>query len=117
MVSLLTSEERESLRGIYENEFDSALPSADQANIVAVTEDGEIQAFITAEILIRVGMLWVKPDAQKKPSKIKQLIRYLFKSIPQGQSAIAIASSEKYESLFERIGMRPIEGRVFRIDL
>lgn len=121
MISLLNESARGVLFDVYADEFDSALPHQDQANIVAVTsDDGDIEAFITAEVLIRVGMLWVRPDMRGTPhgaKRIRQLCRYLKNSIPAGSSVVAIGYEDAQKQLFKRMGMRHIEGDVYRIDL
>lgn len=107
------------MREVYKNEFDSILPDASQANIVAVVEDNSVVAFLTSEVLLRVGLLWVHPKKRGKQgaSLSKQLVRYTANSIPKGASVIAIASDSRFESLFTKCGMRKEDGAVYRIDL
>jgi hypothetical protein len=118
MIKLLTDEEKEKLFPIFLSEFSSLIP--EQSNIVAIEEDGEVVAFVLSEVLIRVGLLYVKPElrgTQRSASLSKRLIRYLFQRIPKNSSVITIASESKYNSLFEKIGMREEAGTVYRLDL
>ena len=118
MIKLLNNSERESLREIYRDEFDSLLPDEVQANIVAITEDDEIQAFLTSEVLIRVGLMYVKPEHRntvKSARMARQLARYVATNLPKGASVIAIDTGG-FEKLFERLKMEKQEGTVYRID-
>ena len=119
MIQLVDGWERESLKGIYESEFNSELPDENQANIVAVIEDDELQAFVTAETLIRTDMWWVAPpyrNTSKAAGLILKLARYLLKNLPQGSSAIVIANNENQERLFTKLGLREVKGKLYRID-
>jgi len=119
VLKLINGIERESLRGIYESEFDSALPEEGQANIVACIEDDELLAFVTAETLIRTDMWWVSPPyrkTSKAASLIRTLARYLLRNIPKGSSAIVIARDENQGRLFKKLGLREIKGTVYRLD-
>lgn len=115
---LLTDDERQCLKVVFDKAFESELPSATQANILAVVEDGQIIAFLTAEVLIRAGMLWVHPKKRgtaQSARMIKALARETAQSIPKGASVITIGT--EYADLFKRLGMRKVEGDVYRIDL
>jgi hypothetical protein len=119
-VVLLNGDERENLRGIYEQEFDAEVPTEEQANVVAVTEDDELLAFVTAETLLRTDMWWVSPihrNTAKAASLIRQLARYLFRSVPQGTSVIIIAGDSNQERLFTKLGFREVKGKLYRIDV
>lgn len=120
MVSLIGGEERIRLFDIYDQEFDSDLPLPDQANIVAVKNGDDIEAFVTAEVLIRADSWWVKPELRNTPkaaAHIRTLYRYLIKTIPAGSSVITLAACDTHRKIFEHIGMRYVAGDVYRIDL
>lgn len=117
----LVTDERESLRGIYESEFNSELPTEDQANIVALTKDDELLAFVTAEHLLRTDMWWVAPTYRKTSKAaafIRKLKTYLLSKIPQGTSVIIFAKDENQERLFTKLGFREVPSvKVFRLDV
>ena len=115
MIVLLDNEQRKELDPIFEREFNSALPDESQANIVAVVDDG-IEAFVTVEALLRVGMIWIRPD-KRSEGHLQALTRHLFEKVPRGSSVITIATEAKQGKYFKRLGMREISGRLFRIDL
>lgn len=110
---LLNDKQREVLKPVYEQEFDSVLPPANQANILAVVEDGNIVGFITSEVLIRVGMIWVHPKKRGSRKLVKGMIDEVRRSIPKDASVIAIGDHE----IFKRYGMYEVEGKLWRIDL
>lgn len=120
MIELLDAAERLKLADVFENEFDGSLvPNAEQAHIAAVVEGGEVKAFIVSEVLIRVGMIWVKPEMRntaKSASWLKKLVRYVTRSIPHGSSAIVIDSDGENKTLLKRLGLRDVEGQVYRMD-
>lgn len=119
MVKLLTAEEREKLRDIFETVFDSELPDEEQANIIGYVEDGEIKACVTAEVLFRTDMWYVSPRHRKttKGAKmIAEMIRFLFRYVPTGHSVIVFADDDRKASLLTRLGFREIKGRTFRLD-
>jgi predicted GNAT family acetyltransferase len=120
VIKLLNGDDRESLRGIYEHEFDSEVPSDDQANVVAVIEDDELQAFMTSEVLIRCDQWWVSPpyrNTSKAAALIRQLARYLFKNVPKDSSVIIFAANDNQGRLFTKLGFREVENvRVYRLD-
>jgi predicted GNAT family acetyltransferase len=120
MIKLLDGDEREGLRGVFETEFDSQLPPETQANIIAVIEDDELQAFATAETVIRTDMFWVSPpyrNTSKAAKLIRQLSRYLFKNVPLNCSVFIFAENENQGRLFTKLGFREIKGiTVYRLD-
>lgn len=119
MLYYLTKEEREPLREIFHTEFDSELPEDYQANIVAVVDDG-IEAFVTTELLIRADMWWVREDLRDTTRSAKHILnlsRHLLKTIPRGTSVITLAGCDTHRKIFTKLGMRPIQGEVYRIDL
>jgi len=116
LVHLLSNEERLSFKEVFENEFDSELPNARQANIVAYGNS----AFITTEVLLRAGLVWVDPSLRNTPksaSILKRLVQYLHQHIPKGSSVIGIATNPKEERLMQRMGMRRVEGIIYRKDV
>lgn len=118
ILKLLDDRERECLKPVFDKEFESEVPTAAQANILAAIEDGQIIGFIVGEVLIRAGMLWIHPK-QRKTAKsarmVKALARETAQSIPKGASVITIGT--EFADLFEKLGMRKVEGQVYRIDL
>lgn len=116
-VRLLDSAERETLRPTYEQEFNSELPTEQQANILGVIEDGEIKAFITTEVLLRVGLLWVSPTSTTPSTHIKEMIRHLIVNIPKGSSVVGIATEPIQGRLFENLGFYECEGTLYRTDV
>ncbi len=120
MIQLISGEDRERLRGIYESELDSELPAEEQANIVAVIEDDELQAFMTAETLIRTDQWWVSPkyrNTSKASALIRKLARYLFANVPRNSSVIIFAANDNQGRLFTKLGFTEVENvRVYRLD-
>jgi predicted GNAT family acetyltransferase len=119
VIKLISGYDRESLREIYENEFDSEMPTDEQANVVAIIDDGELQAFMTAETLLRTDQWWVSPSYRgtaKAAVLIRRIARYLFGSVPKGTGVIIFAANENQGRLFEKLGFRPIEGKIYRLD-
>lgn len=120
MVYLLNEDERPVLFDIYDKEFDSDLPRPKEANIVAVKNGDDIEAFVTAEVLIRADMWWVKEELRNTPkaaAHIRRLARYLIQNVPPGSSVITLAGCDTHRKIFERIGMRNVPGEVYRLDL
>lgn len=119
MIKLLDQNEREVLRPVFEKVFDSDLPDERQANIAAVVENGCIAAFLTTEVVLRTGLIWTHPKirGRKGAKAVIELAQYVKANIPEGASVLAIASEERFGKLFEKFGMRKIEGTVYRIDL
>ena len=119
MISLLSTE-RESLRGIFESELDSELPTEEQANIVAITEDDELLAFVTAETLLHTDNWWITPQHRNTPKAvrlIRQLKSHLLANIPKGSSIVIFAKDENQERLFSKLGMRKEPYTVYRLDV
>jgi hypothetical protein len=117
VIRLLTSAERETLRPIYETEFNSELPPEQQANIVGVIENEKIEAFVTTEVLLRVGLLWVSPEAEKPSSLIRDLTRHLIVSIPKGSSVVALTTTGVHERFFSHLGFYKCDGTLYRTDV
>lgn len=120
MVSLLDENARSVLFDIFDQEFDAELPHENQANIVAVKNGDDIEAFVTAETLIRADMWWVKEELRNTPkaaAHIRTLYRYVLKNVPQGSSVITLAGCDTHRKIFEHLGMRYVAGDVYRLDL
>lgn len=117
MIKLL-EDERYVLKPVFETVFQSEVPDKEQANILAVVEDNKVVAFVTSEVLIRVGLVWVHPKRRgmKGMKAVRQLLRETARSIPKGASVIAIASEDRFKEICEKNGMREVEGAVFRLD-
>jgi ribosomal protein S18 acetylase RimI-like enzyme len=120
MIKLVDGWDREALKGIYESEFNSELPSEEQANIVACIEDDELLAFVTAETLIRTDMWWIAPPyrkSSKAASLIRKLARYLFQHVPKNSSVVIFARDENQGRLFKKLGFREVPDiKVYRLD-
>ena len=119
MIKLLNQAEREILTPIFTHYFKSEVPDENQANIVAKIENNAVTAFLTSEVLIRVGLVWTHPQIRGigGAKAIGELTKYVRESIPKGASVIAIATTKKEKKLFKKFGMREIEGAIYRIDL
>lgn len=107
------------LKNIFNNEFDSVPPDPGQGSVLAVVEDGQIEAFVMVELLVRAGLLWVAPEHRNTPKAarlVKELMRYVYINIPDGTSAITIDSDGEFGRLFKKLGMYPLEGTLYRKD-
>lgn len=104
---------------IFEKEFDSEVPTGNQGDIIAVVEDGKVQAFIMAEQLIRAGLLWVAPENRNSTKAVKlmrELVRFIYMNAPIGSSVVAIDSDNEFSKILEKVGMHKVEGIVYRKD-
>lgn len=111
MIAVLKHERWPELKEIFDKKFDSELPVEGKADIIAeLSDDGSIQSFILAEHLMRIGLV------HSENGYPRRLIRWLEENMPVDNSVIAIASEPRYEALFERLKMYPVEGKVFRRD-
>jgi hypothetical protein len=111
-MKLLSVDEREHLRDIFENIFDSQVPG-DEAHVIE-NEDG----FVVVEHLYRAGPWYLRPEIQgtsKAGTAIRRFAKYLLEKIPQGESIIVITSSDSQERLCRKIGMREV-GKCYRLD-
>lgn len=105
---------------IFQKEFDSYPPSLKQGAIFAVKNEGEIEAFITTEHLVRVGMIWVHPKHRKTPKAVtwlKGFVRFLLNIIPYETSVVTIDDTKQFAKTFKTLGMRQVEGDIWRIDI
>ena len=108
------------LTAIFQEEFDSYPPSLEQGAIFAIKNGEEIEAFITAEHLLRVGMVWVHPKHRKTPKAVtwlKGFIRFLLNIIPYQTSVIAIDDTGQFSKTFKTLGLRHVKGDLWRIDI
>jgi hypothetical protein len=118
MIRLLTTEEKLNLADVFMEEFENTLPPVN-ANVIGLFENDELIGFLVAETLLRVGMVWTKPEIRNTMQSAlatKELAQYAYQSIPQGASAIVIASEKKFEPLLKRLGMKEVIGKIFRKD-
>ena len=119
MIKLLNGDEREQVRGVYENEFESDVPDESHANVVACLEDDELLGFMTAETLLRTDQWWVSPPYRNTPKAaaiIRKLARYLFRVVPKGTSVVIFAANDNQGRLFQKLGFREVpDVKVFRI--
>lgn len=116
MIEILPEHRWSELESVFDREFDAALPNKDKATILAgLDENGQVEAFIVAETLVRIGQVYVS-DKGKGKNYPFSFIRYLLGNIGTHTSVIVIASDERFESLCEKLKMRSVEGSVFRRD-
>lgn len=114
MIKLATRPE--TLRPIFEKDFDSLLPEKERSHIF-VDEEG---AMVTVELLLRANMWWVAPEHRGKAKAgvlLRRMIRCLLNTIPKGSSVVVVASSASQEKLCRKVGMTEVEGTMFRFDL
>lgn len=110
-IEILPEERWPELREIFAREFNSDLPHKGRSKIIAdIGENGEIQGFLVTEVLIRVGLV------HSPGNKAKRMFSWLLRNMLPDSAVIAIASSERFDSLCKRFQMREIEGKVFRRD-
>jgi predicted GNAT family N-acyltransferase len=105
---------------IFSEEFQSAVPEGAQGDIIAIVEKGQIKAFVMAEQLIRVGLLWVTPEHRNTPQAtrlMRELVRFVYHNLPRNTSVITIDSEGDFGELFKKLGMREVEGQVYRKDI
>lgn len=105
---------------IFQQEFDSYPPSLKQGAVFAVKNGDELEAFITTEHLVRVGMVWVNPKHRKTPKArtlLKRFYAFLLKIIPDNTSVVGIDDTGRFAKTFETLGFRHLKGDVWRIDL
>ena len=119
MIRLLTNEEKEGLTDVFNEDFGGSFPPMD-ANFAAIeNEEGEIEGFIIAEAVIRVGCIWAKPELRgttKAAVNSRKLVEYVHESISPGRSVIVISSDQKFNSLLSKLEMYELDGQVFRKD-
>lgn len=112
--------DKELVADIFAKEFDSAVPQGTQGDIIAIVENGRIKAFVMAEQLIRAGLLWVAPEYRNTPTAMRlmrELVRFIYVNTPPNSSVITIDSTGEFGSIFRHLGMREVEGTVYRKDV
>lgn len=116
-IRLLTEKEKTGLCEVFFNEFDS---SPVPEYVVGILDaNGDVESFLVVENLIRVGLLWSKDELRntaRASTNSRALARYVYRAIPPGKSAIVIASDARFEPFLKKLGMREVEGKVFRKD-
>ena len=119
VISLVSGEDRDDLSSVYA-ELGSDIPPDGQANVVVATQDGELMAAVTSEVLLRCDQWWISPpyrNTSKASVLIRKLARYLLQSIPPNASVIIFAADDNQGRLFKKLGFREIENvRVYRLD-
>jgi hypothetical protein len=111
MIDMLPKERWHELEEIFKVEFDAILPHQSSQIIADVDDEtGEIKGFLVTELLIRVGQI------HKPGNSGRAMFQWMLERMPRDVAVIAIASSERFESLCEAFQMRPVEGKVFRRD-
>lgn len=109
---ILDNQEREQLRDIFRDEFNSELPDEKQANIIAIEENGEVTAFLVVELLLSASMIWSK---NQHNGHLRQLIQYVRDNAPTGSSVVCFAPEQR-DGLLTALGMRKIDGNIYRKD-
>jgi hypothetical protein len=105
---------------LFREEFDSDPPTGEQGAIFAIVEDGEVQAFIMAEQLVRIGLMWVKPEKRKTSASAKylrKLFSFVFDSVPLNTSVVSLDCTGEYHRLLTKLGFRKLKGDLHRLDL
>jgi hypothetical protein len=109
-----------SLEQIFIDEFESLPPTGEQGAVFAVIEEGEVQAFIMAEQVVRIGLMWVKPEKRKTSASAKylrHLFSFLFDSVPPNTSVVSLDCTGEYHRLLTKLGFRKLKGDLHRLDL
>lgn len=104
------------LEKIFEEEFNSDLPSADNAAIYGDYEGGKLQAFILVENIKMVGQIYSMPDNKNRQS-VQKLVNYLVETLPDGTAVGVVASEKRFEALYRLLKMQKIPGTFFRRNL
>lgn len=102
------------------DEFSSIPPSNEQGAIIGIVEDGEVKAFLLAEQLVRVGLIWVKPEertTKKSFGYLRKMFDYLVKYTPNDTSVVGFDCTGEYKKLLEKFGFRPVRGDIYRLDV
>lgn len=118
-MKILSPDEVGELASLYEAEWDAAPPQPYDA-VIADIDDGELISFITSEAMIRLGMLWLTPRLRNTiagAKRVVKLLKWLKANGPRHTSIVVFADEPQFETIAERMGMRPIEGKVYRIEL
>jgi len=101
-------------------EFKTLPPSEQQGAIFGIVEDGEVKAFLLAEQLVRIGLIWVKPEertTKKSFSYLRRMFDFLVQYTPNDTSLVGFDCTGEYKKLLEKFGFRPIRGDIYRLDV
>lgn len=104
---------------ICDKEFNCLPPHPKFGDVVAIVEDGEIKAFMSREMLIHVGTVWVNHQDRKTPKAtkwLKELLKYVIVNMPKGSSSVVMDETGLYAKLMSAIGLREVQGKTYRID-
>lgn len=104
---------------IFEEEFDSIPPTGGQGGVIAVVEKGKIEAFIMLEQLIRAGLLWVAPEHRNSPKATKlmrELVRFVHDNSAPNTSVVTFDTEGEFGRILEKVGMKKVDGVVYRKD-
>lgn len=104
---------------IFAKEFDSEVPTGGQGGVIAVVKEGRIEAFIMLEQLIRAGLLWVAPEHRNTPKAAKlmrELVRFIHDNSAPNSSVVTIDTDGDFGHILKKIGMREVQGTVYRKD-
>jgi hypothetical protein len=114
MITILPARHWHQLEDIFDREFDSDLPEAQNAEIFMATDKGKRTGFILAEDIKMVGQIYVYPDFRKESARYAgQMVRFCQERY-QGKSVATLASEPRFEKLYRLLGMQKIDGTVFR---
>jgi len=107
------------LEDIFRKEFDSIPPTGTQGLVFGLYEGNELKAFVLAEQLLRIGLIWVNPEDRERKKGVgylRRLFNYLWNAVPENNSVIGIDCDGKYYKVLERFGYRKLKGTVYRLD-
>lgn len=114
----LPSRHWQQLEKIFDEEFDSDLPPAENAEIFIANENGERLGFILKEKTEMVGLIYVYPETKKDIAKTAlSLVRFIKSRAAKGTSICCVASEPRFGRLFKSLGMEKIPGDLYRINL
>jgi len=105
---------------ICHNDFNCLPPHPRYGDVIAVVEEGEIKAFMSREILIHIGTVWVNHEDRgsvKAAKWMKELIKRAILELPQASSALVVDETNRYGNLLETIGFYEKGGTTYRMDL
>lgn len=102
------------------DEFNTIPPSDQQGAIIGIVEDGDVKAFLLAEQLIRVGLIWIKPEergSRKSVAYLRKMFDYLVQYTPPDTSVVGFDCTGEYKKLLEKFGFRAVRGQIYRLDV
>jgi hypothetical protein len=112
-------EDNNQVAEILEKEWGCLPPHPQFGDIVAIEENGEIKAFLSREMLIHVGTIWVNPNdrnTMKGANWLHKLIKYAILNMPKGSSALVMDEPGTFGKLMHKLGLYPIKANSYRID-